>query len=408
MPKKNDDARNTDATIIGGGTIWHVLVALLTPGALAPLWWGPPGMGKTSMIERAAAVLRRRGGWTEETFPLEVMIAALCDPTDFRGLPIPTPNGTRFEPPEEAVRLAKALRGWLFLDEVGNAVPAVQSALLRVVHKRVMGLLSLPDDVKIIAAANPPEEAAGGWEQAAAFGNRWTHVVTTYADIADPDEWLNWFLHDTSAADAVPEIDPVGWASEYENVKAITATFIHRNPAALTERRSAYEGRFPLAFASRRTWESLSRIHATCRLLDREDEVDTFARGTIGPAYAVQYASFTRMVDLPNPEWLLADPSRAVPDVRRPDRDYATVLAVCAAATRGLAKDTEVDKATMDRYVAGWRVIDRLMEAGKELVAVGANDYLVAKRPRGGLLHPDVRPVTAKLVPVLRGAGLNA
>jgi hypothetical protein len=163
----NGNGNGEDATTISGGTIWHVLTALVTPGALAPLWWGPPGIGKTSMIERAADVLREKNGWSEDQFPVEVMIAALCDPTDFRGLPIPTANGTRFEPPEEAVRLARALRGWLFLDEVGNAVPATQSALLRVVHKRVMGLLALPDEVKIVAAANPPEEAAGGWEQAA-------------------------------------------------------------------------------------------------------------------------------------------------------------------------------------------------------------------------------------------------
>jgi hypothetical protein len=215
-------------------------------------------------------------------------------------------------------------------------------------------------------------------------------------------------MHSQSVADAVPDVDPARWATEYENVKAITATFIRRNPSALTERRSAYEGRFPLAFASRRSWESLSRIHATCRLLHREDEVDTFARGTIGPAYATQYAAFTRMVDLPDPETLLADPLLANPDLQRPDRDYATVLAVCNAATRGIVKDSEVDRPTMDRYVAAWRVIDRLMVAGKELVAVGANNYLVAKRPRGGLLHPDVRPVTSKLTPVLRGAGAVA
>jgi hypothetical protein len=269
-----------------------------------------------------------------------------------------------------------------------------------------MGLLALPPDVKIVAAANPPDEAAAGWEQAAAFGNRWTHIVTTYGDISDPSEWLDWFLHNASAADTIPEIDPVRWASEYENVKAIVATFVKRNPAALTERYSTYQGRFPLAFASRRSWESLARLHASCRVLGLEGEVDTFARGTIGPAYATQYSSFTRMVDLPDPEKLLSDPSLADPDLKRPDRDYATVLAVCAAATRGLVKDAEVNTPTMDRYVAAWKVLDRLMVAGKELVAVGANDYLVAKRPRGGLLHQEVRPVTAKLVPILRGAGL--
>ena len=291
---------------------------------------------------------------------------------------------------------------------VHNCVPAVQASLLRVVHKRIMGLLKLPVAVKVVAAANPPEEAAGGWEQAAAFGNRWTHLVTTYTDIADPSDWLRWFLHSESAADNIPVIDEQRWANEYENVKAVVATFIRRNPAALTERHSVYEGRFPLAFASRRSWESLARLHASCRILGREDEVETFARGTIGPAYATQYSTFTRMVDLPDPEMLLANPTMATPDLRRPDRDYATVLAVCAAATHGLKKDAEVDRKVMDRYVAAWKVIDRLMEAGKELVAVGANDYLVAKRPRGGLLHPEVRSVTAKLTPVLRGAGLNA
>lgn len=407
MPDNESTESQTEAAVVGGASIWHSLVTLMTPGALAPLWWGPPGMGKTSQIERAIEAFRRTLQLTVEQFPLEVMIAAQCDPTDFRGLPVPGTDGMHFEPPEEAVRLARAGRGWLFLDEASGAVPAVQASLMRVVHKRVMGLLPLPDAVKIVAAANPVESAAGGYEQADAFGNRWTHLVTTEEDLADPGDWLDWWLHDISAADDIPVIDMDRWNTEYENVKVIVGTFIKRNPAALTEKRSDYEGRWPLAFASRRSWESLARLHTSCRVLGREDEIDTFARGTVGPGYAPQYGTFTRMVDLPDPERLLADPSQAVPDLRRPDRDLATVMAVCSLATRGMKKHDNVDRKTMQRYVAAWKVIDRLMAAGKEIVAVGANDYLVAKRPKGGLLQPEVKAVTGKLAPVLRSAGLD-
>jgi MoxR-like ATPase len=40
----------------------------------------------------------------------------------------------------------------------------VQAALLRVVLERTVGDLSLPADVAVVAAANPPEQAADGWD----------------------------------------------------------------------------------------------------------------------------------------------------------------------------------------------------------------------------------------------------
>jgi len=40
----------------------------------------------------------------------------------------------------------------------------VQAALLRVVLERAVGDLTLPDEVAVVAAANPPEQAADGWD----------------------------------------------------------------------------------------------------------------------------------------------------------------------------------------------------------------------------------------------------
>lgn len=42
------------------------------------LLWGGPGVGKTSVIEQIAEI----HGWH-----LETVIASICDPTDFKGMP---------------------------------------------------------------------------------------------------------------------------------------------------------------------------------------------------------------------------------------------------------------------------------------------------------------------------------
>ena len=52
-------------------------------------------------------------------------------------------------------------------------------ALLRVVLERTVGDLTLPHDVAIVAAANPPEQAADGWDLSPPLANRSTDGVAT-------------------------------------------------------------------------------------------------------------------------------------------------------------------------------------------------------------------------------------
>ncbi|NYV78735.1 AAA family ATPase, partial [Streptomyces sp. UH6] len=122
------------------------------------LLWGEPGIGKSAGMEQLAAGLG---------CPLETVVASVHEPSDFAGLPIvgddPATTGVPMAPPDWAVRLARAGRGLLFLDELSSAPPAVQAALLRVVLERRVGSLVLPEPVRIVAAANPPSSAADGW-----------------------------------------------------------------------------------------------------------------------------------------------------------------------------------------------------------------------------------------------------
>ncbi len=119
------------------------------------LLWGAPGTGKTSAIRAMAHAM---------DLPCETVIASIREPSDFAGLPIVVGDVVRFAPPAWARRLAEAGHGLLFLDELSTAPPAVQAALLRVVLERAVGDLTLPDEVAVVAAANPPEQAADGWD----------------------------------------------------------------------------------------------------------------------------------------------------------------------------------------------------------------------------------------------------
>src|SRR5947209_971142 len=131
------------------------------------LLWGAPGTGKTSAIRAMADEM----GW-----PCETVIAAIREPSDFSGLPVVRESGVDMAPPRWAQRLAESGRGILFLDEISTAPPAVQAALLRVVLERVVGDLALPDDVVVVAAANPPEQSADGWDLSAPLANRFCHL----------------------------------------------------------------------------------------------------------------------------------------------------------------------------------------------------------------------------------------
>src|SRR5581483_1133846 len=108
--------------------------------------------------------------------PCEVVIGSIREPTDFGGLPVVVAGGVTLAPPSWALRLVEAGHGLLFLDELTTAPPAVQAAMLRVVLERVAGDVRLPAEVRVVAAANPPEEAADGWELAPPLANRLVHL----------------------------------------------------------------------------------------------------------------------------------------------------------------------------------------------------------------------------------------
>jgi len=159
-----------EADDLPDGSQAAVLAAMqvLLAAGVPVLLWGDPGTGKTETVERFAD----KAGWHTEK-----LVVSWHEPTDFSGMPVRTADGVDFEPFGWALRIARHPGASLaFFDEVNTAAPAVQSALMRVIHEKKVADLDLGDRTRFAAAANPPEQNIGAWDLSAPLANRFAHL----------------------------------------------------------------------------------------------------------------------------------------------------------------------------------------------------------------------------------------
>jgi len=358
---------------------------------------GAPGCGKTSHVYSLCDGMG---------MPLEVVIASIREPSDFGGLPVVGDGGVTLAAPAWAKRLHalngsehslnalqdKALRtgvrGVLFIDEITTAPPAVQAALLRVVLDRVVGDLALPDCISIVAACNPPEQAAGGWELSPPLANRFVHLSFPL----DVQQWVDGFVGGWASSRKARRL-PESWADAVPQQKALVAAFIRSRPELLLKVPSV-ESESAGAWPSPRTWDMASIMLGACAAAGASEEARMqLVCGCVGNGPGGELLTYLDELDLPDPEKLLADPkSFKLPD--RGDQQFAVLASVAAAA---------VGKLTAERWMAAWTVMAAAAKAGAVDVAAGAARNL-ANHLKDGLPIPTSQ--LTPFVPLLKAAGL--
>jgi hypothetical protein len=346
------------------------------------LLWGAPGTGKTTVVRQLA----ERAG-----LPCETVIASIREPSDFAGLPIVNRDGAtgdahvEFAPPLWARRLASMGRGLVFFDEISTAPPAVQAALLRVVLERTVGDLVLPPSIAVVAAANPPEQAASGWELSAPLANRFCHIDWVVAGRAVADGFSGGW-----ALPALPELGP-GWERRVPVMRSWVGGFIRVRPtlALVVPDEAAAASR---AWPSPRSWDMAARLLGAAEAAGSDDLVrSVLVRGTVGPGPGVELLTWLAEADLPDPEEVLADPASFVlPE--RGDRAYAALSSVAAAVA---------SEPTVERWAKAWGVFGRAAQSSLD-VAAAASRALVRCRPPGAVVPAEVQ----LFIPLLRDAGL--
>jgi len=361
-----------------------LLIALQTPAprgniGIPVLIWGKPGEGKSSFVEQLA----------RPDFPVLTLIASIHDPTDFSGLPILAEGKVRYAVPEWVDVFAATGQGILFLDELTTAPPAVQAALLRVVLERKVGFHALPPGVRIIAAANPPDLMAGGWELSPPLLNRFIHLDWSLS--------VEAYLHGLANGypqPALPAIDPTAHAAAAFAWKLKVHAFLRRMPALI----SAMPTEGNRAFPTPRTWDYAIALMAACEIAGysltvRKNSavfVEVLA-ATVGESVAIPFIEFIRNMRLPDPDEVLDGKVVTNPSGFNDSEIFVLFGSLNAAIAKRMTS-SKLPAASL-RYL---RLAHQVFELGKrDLIYVA-----LKQSAQNGLLVATVR--AAQKDPVLR------
>ena len=290
------------------------------------LLWGNPGEGKTAVVESAARSGRH----------VETLIVSHYEPSDFAGLPVVSPDGSvNLAPPGWATRLSLVEGPSIaFFDEFSTASPALQAAALRPLTHYEVGSLKLPDTVAFVAAANPTDVAAAGWELAAPTASRFVHLdwslpLEVYAECLVTGGWPALPVYDD-----VPDL-----AARTTEQLVLVSGFLRARQSQLSAipRESAARGR---AFPTPRTWDYAARLSAFAVAVGANKAVRRLlVTGCVGESVAHEFLAWEEPQDLPDPEDVLAaDRLRLHRPARRPR------LCRAPGSARGDRADNDPDR----------------------------------------------------------------
>jgi len=259
---------------------------------------GAPGVGKSDLVAQAA---REAGAEVILSHP------AVSDPTDAKGLPWPNKDGesATFLPFGELARAldAKQATVW-FLDDLGQATPAVQASFMQLLLARRVNGHALPDCVTFVAATNRRTDRAGVSGILEPVKSRFATIVNLEPNL---DDWCEWAYQNSVSPEVI--------------------AFLRFR----TELLSKFEPSADMQNSPcPRTWANVAKLVKL--KLSPETELAAYA-GAVGEGAASEFVAFLRIYrNLPNPDAVLMNPDQS-PIPKELNALYALVVALASRAT---------------------------------------------------------------------------
>lgn len=277
----------------------RTLLAAAIANRVPVLITGAPGGAKTSVVEQATA---------DANADMILSHPAVEDPTDAKGLPWIAKEKDRatFLPFGQLARAIEAKRDTVwFLDDLGQAPPAVQASYMQLLLARQVNGHKLPDCVTFVAATNRRTDRAGVSGILEPVKSRFGAIVELSVDL---DEWCTWAF-----ANGIP---------------AEVIAFMRFRPELLSKFAPSSDltnSPSPRGWAMAAKW--LGMKLPTQVLLEA-------VGGAVGAGAAVELISFLDLwKSMPSVDGILLDPDAAlIPD--KPAAKYAIVTALGMKATQ--------------------------------------------------------------------------
>lgn len=145
--------------------------------------FGPPGVGKSRIVEQAAEIIAKR----VKGFQIEILHANVHDPSDVK-FPVVDHKKKTVEFVNSLFPKDPNWKGIFFLDELDKCAPMLQAAFLQPVLEGRVGSVPLPKGMMFIGAGNQIEDGAGSRNIISALQARFCGVRFD----VDEKEWIDW------------------------------------------------------------------------------------------------------------------------------------------------------------------------------------------------------------------------
>lgn len=158
----------------------NLLVFMFTQN-LPVLIKGAPGIGKSDIVAQAAKTVG---------YDLIISHPVVADPTDYKGLPFAVNGKAEFLPFGDLEKLLVAKEPVIyFLDDLGQATPAVQSAVMQLLLARQINGHKISRKVRFVAATNRRSDKANVAGILEPVKSRFASIVELEVSTKD---WLEW------------------------------------------------------------------------------------------------------------------------------------------------------------------------------------------------------------------------